>query len=271
MPRIGGAMGVGRLDAVRAEIEDGGEIVPPHHRPPVNTAEPHPSNPLGNLHQLPVVAQNQNGSNACGTTSLASVLSYWGQPTTHEQIDAGIRHFNLFSAPDALVGYARANGMRAEVKDGATLEDLAHMVDQGCPPIVLIDPDGGANANLHYLTVKGYTRDESGKISSVVVADSGDGADHRLSAQEFSEKWSAPKLGGVGTGMTNVMISVVPNDDRPVQGADGTSRPASSIALPTSDLGHAAESTFARGVANVTTGVSMAIDTIRNFFRSIFG
>jgi Peptidase_C39 like family len=267
MPRIG----VGRLAAVRAEIEDGGDVAPPHHRPSVSTTEPHPSIPLPVIHQLPVVAQHQGRTNACGTTALASVLSYWGQPTTHEQIDAGIRHFDLFSAPDALVGYARAHGLRAELKNGATLEDLAHMVDQGCPPMVVVDPDGSANANLHYLTVKGYSRDESGKISSVVVADSGDGADHRLSAREFTEKWSNAKLGGVGTGLTNVMISVVPNDDRQVQGADGTCRPASSIVLPTSDVGYAAESTFARGIANVTTGISMAVDTIVGFFRSIFG
>ena len=98
---------------------------------------------------LGVLAQNQGHTNACGTTSLANVMTYWGMPRTHEQIDHAVRAFDIFSAPEKLVSYARDNGLRAELKNGSSLNDIAHAIDQGSPPIVLIDPDSDKNANLH--------------------------------------------------------------------------------------------------------------------------
>ena len=111
-----------------------------------------------------MLAQDQGNTNACGTTSLANVLTDWGKPTTHEQVDSDIRHFDLFTAPDKIVDYARDHGMRAELKADASVNDLAKMIDQGVPPIVLMDPDSDSNANLHYMTVTGYNKDASGKM-----------------------------------------------------------------------------------------------------------
>lgn len=251
-------------------------------------AHAHRAAPLAD-HQLDVVQQDQGGSNACGTSSLAAVLSYWGPPTNHEEIDASIRHFDLFTAPDAIVAYARDNGMRSELKAGANLEDLASMVDQGVPPIVIIDPDDSDNLNLHYVTVSGYQRDDQGHVSSLVIADSGTNTTYVTDAKEFQKKWGQLKLGGVGTGLNNVMISVVPADGREIHGADGNTRRASDIALPQSSLSSTVESLFARGVASAASGVTTAADavwqgvqaagnaianaweSVKGFWNSIFG
>lgn len=213
---------------------------------------------------LGVLAQNQGNTNACGTTSLANVLTYWGKPTTHEQVDSSIRHFDLFTAPDKIADYARSHGMRAEMKTDANVEDLAKMVDQGVPPIILMDPDGGKNANMHYMTVSGYDRDANGKISDVVVADSAGGYRYKMPAEDFQQKWNNLKMGGISTGLSNVMISVVPNDGRKVTGGDGVTRNASDIQLPKSSLGSAIKSAPARGIADVISDVTTAADKVEH-------
>jgi hypothetical protein len=211
---------------------------------------------------LGVQAQDQGATNACGTTSLANVMTHFGKPRTHEQIDESIRAFNMFTAPDKLVEYARGNGMRSEIKTDASLDDLAKMVDQGVPPIVLMDPDADNNANLHYVTVTGYNRDASGKITDVAIADSAGGRRYTMPAAEFQAKWDNLKMGGVPTGLNNVMITAVPNDGRKLVGGDGVSRKASEIALPSSTLTSTLKSSLARLGANALSDVTGAADKV---------
>jgi hypothetical protein len=224
---------------------------------------------------LGVLAQDQGNTNACGTTSLANVMTHWGMPRTHEQIDESIRPFNLFTAPDKLVEYARDNGMRAELKADASLDDLARMVDQGAPPIVLMDPDKDDNANLHYVTVTGYTRDASGKLSELVIADSAGGYRYTMPVEEFQKKWDNLKLGGVGTGLNNVMITAVPRDGRMVTGGDGVQRRASDIALPRTSFWSNLKSGFARTIASaITSGANLASkvgDFFGKLWKGLFG
>lgn len=215
---------------------------------------------------LGVLAQDQGHTNACGTTSLANVMTYWGMPRTHEQIDQAVRPFDLFSAPDKLVSYAQDNGLRAELKNGASLEDLAHAVDQGTPPIVLIDPDNDKNANLHYVSVTGYNRDPSGKVSELAIADSAGGYRYTVPAADFQKQWDKLKMEGVSTGLDNVMITTVPKDNRPVVGGDGVTRNADQIQLPKSSLGATLESAPARAAADVlATGAHVAEDIWKVF------
>lgn len=227
---------------------------------------------------LGVLAQNQGQTNACGTTSLANVMTHWGMPRTHEQIDSSIRPFDLFTAPDKLVDYARANGLRADIKTDASLDDLAHMVDQGVPPIVLMDPDNGSNANLHYISVTGYNRGADGKISDVAIADSAGGYRYTMPAEEFQKRWNNLKMENISTGLSNVMISTVPNDGRSITGGDGVTRRASDIQLPKSTLGSNLKSGVARGAADLLAdgaGVAEkgwdAAKAVGGFFKKLFG
>ncbi len=247
---------------------------------------PHGQAPSGarklSPNDLGVLAQNQGNTNACGTTSLANVMTHWGMPRTHQQIDKSIRPFDLFTAPDKLVEYARDNGLHAEIKADAKLDDLARMIDQGVPPIVLIDPDKETNAVLHYVTVTGYTRGADGKISDLVIADSAGGHRYTMPAAEFQQKWDNLKLGGVGTGLNNVMITTLPKDGRTITGGDGVQRKASDIQLPRTGFFSNLKSGFARLVANGIANGASAIDTawnavktvgtaVKNVWKSIFG
>jgi hypothetical protein len=218
---------------------------------------------------LGVIPQDQGNTNACGTTSLANVMTHWGMPRTHEQIDDSVRAFDMFSAPDKLVEYARNNGMRAELKADASLDDIARMIDQGAPPIVLIDPDEDSNANLHYVTVTGYNRDESGKITDVVIADSAGGNRYTMDAAKFQQEWDNLKMGGIGTGLNNVMITAVPNDGRSVVGGDGQTRNVNDIQLPKSSFWSNIKSGFARGIANVLANVTNTASNVWNGIKSV--
>jgi predicted double-glycine peptidase len=217
------------------------------------------------------LAQDQGNTNACGTTSLANVLTHWGKPTTHQQVDSDIRHFDMFTAPDKIVEYARDHGMRAELKADASVNDLAKMIDQGVPPIVLMDPDSDKNANLHYVTVTGYNKDASGKITDLVIADSAGGDRYTMPVEEFQKKWDNLKMGGIGTGLNNVMISVVPNDGRKITGGDGVTRSASDIKLPKSSLWSNIKTSLARGVANLLANVTTGAAKIWEGAKKVWG
>jgi hypothetical protein len=212
---------------------------------------------------LELTPKNQGETNGCGTASLAGVMSYWGRPTEQATIDRQIRRANGFSAPDDLVRYANQNGMRASLKQGGSLEDLARMVDQGVPPITLVEPFGKPNPNdvgLHYVTVVGYQRDASGRIASVKIADTAGGQTYDVSARDFERHWSDLRVLGVSTGLDRVMITAVPRDGRTIVGSDGVERRAASIRLPgcspESYLSSMPGRTLAQGAMNVVNGAA---------------
>jgi hypothetical protein len=128
------------------------------------------------------------------------------------------------------------------------------MVDQDVPPIVLMDPDSGSNANLHYITVTGYNRDANGNISDLVIADSAGGDRYTMPAADFQQRWDNLKMGNIGTGLNNVMITTVPNDGRMITGGDGVARRASDIQLPKSSFWSNIKSGFARDEAPARPG-----------------
>lgn len=212
---------------------------------PASTPSFSPSVAKLSPNDLPVIPQNQGATNACGTTSLAMLLTYWSKPTDHFAIDKEIRQYDLPTAPDDIVSYANSRGMRASLKSDAGLEDIAKMIDQGVPVETLIDPLNPYDPNnsvidhgdtvLHYVTVTGYDRDAKGKITDVDISDPA-GVHYKVSADKFNEAWSDLKIDNVSTGLNRVMISMVPNDGRVIKGTDGISRKASDIDLPSNGL-----------------------------------
>lgn len=238
---------------------------------------------------LGVMPQNQNTqgtNNACGTTALASLMSYFGVPTTHQQIDASIRPFDFGTGSTDLVAYANAHGMRAQLKDGASLGDLTSMIDKGVPPMVLMDPDGGSNTNLHYVTITGYTRNADGSVKDLLISDTwgatgaAQGQRYSMPAAEFDAKWGNLKLAGISTGESREMICMVPAHGT-VVGGDGVTRDAASIELPTSSLRdelraapmHLIESTataLGNAAQKVKDELKSAASKVRDFFKSLF-
>ncbi len=216
---------------------------------------------------LGVRPQNQfdgDARNACGTTSLASILDFWapGSPIAkHQVLDKAIRQADLFTAPDELLRFARDNGYRAGIKTDASLDDIRRMLDQGVPVQVMVDPDGdGGDITLHYVAVTGYKTDASGRLTGLTITDPGGGEVYEEDADHFTKRWSNLKLQGVETGLNRMMMTYVPEGDRPIKGLDGQVRRAADLELPGNGfLGSVFSDsqparTLTRGISNAVNG-----------------
>ena len=117
---------------------------------------------------LPDVASmpyyQQGTANACGTTSLAMVMTYLGVPETKDSIDAVIRRMNIFTSPEDMIGFARDNGLQAQGYNHGSWPDIEPDAARGAPCILLINasyayPDGTYNSGLHYVVLTGHGTD----------------------------------------------------------------------------------------------------------------
>lgn len=180
--------------------------------------------------------EDQGATNGCGTTSLAMMLSFWKDKPgafNREKIDSSIRHFNLFTSPQNVGSYARDNGMRAEVVNKAKVEDLTKLLDQGVPTQILYDPNGdGSDEALHYVVATDYTKDEKGNVTGIKIADPAGGYETTVPIEEFKERWDKLEFMGQNTGLSNVMIPMLPKENTPIKGKDGVVRDSKDIQLP---------------------------------------
>jgi hypothetical protein len=188
---------------------------------------------------------DQGNTNSCGTTSLTSVLKYFGSDVKdHWEIDKKIRstRFDMFTAPGDIVSFAESKGFRAGLKNNATFEDLASFVDKGIPAIILIDPSSEYNFNMHWMVVKGYERNEKGEIDNFKIADPSGGWSYNQSAAELKKQWGNIRVGfekfpvtgdkkSFSTGYNNLMITMVPKN-KIIKTPDGKPIDTNLVVIP---------------------------------------
>ncbi|MFN3428358.1 MAG: C39 family peptidase [Candidatus Sericytochromatia bacterium] len=188
--------------------------------------------------------QHQAGTNGCGTTGMAMILSFWqGRPGAFDraQIDARIRcgpDALAFTSPNHLVRYGRGQGFRCRGINHGSWDRLLGLLDQGVPVLVLYDPPGdGHDMLLHYVVVVGYTESPAGEVSHLTIADPATGRLAGLRRTDFEARWHDLRLLGVSTGLSEVMIVVLPDTNTPVRHRMGTLGMTDDIHLPEGDLG----------------------------------
>ena len=135
---------------------------------------------------LPSVAsmpfELQGSANACGTTSLAMVMSYLGVPETKEAIDSVIRRLDIFSSPEDLTGFARGLGLQAQGYNHGAWPDVEADAVRSAPSILLINadysyPDGSSISGFHYVVVTGHGVDPANGQRYAVLHDPNFGSD----------------------------------------------------------------------------------------------
>ncbi|MFN8671755.1 MAG: C39 family peptidase [Candidatus Sericytochromatia bacterium] len=181
---------------------------------------------------IPYKIDDQGDTNACGTTSLASVLNYYNEDKSknidHWKIDKSIRATGLgdggmFTAPSSIVSYAKKNGFNAGLQKNTTIEDLAKRIDKGVPSMVLIDttPEDKNDAAFHWMVVTGYTKDDKNQINKLKMADPSGGYVSDVDVADFKKQWGNLKAGfnyndkikmSVGTGYNNLSVVIVPKN-----------------------------------------------------------
>src|SRR5215471_5663516 len=91
---------------------------------------------LPNADQMPYF--DQGSQNACGTTTLAEIMSYLGVPETKDDIDSTIRQMNIYTAPDDMIRYARDHGLEAEGYNNSSWDEVKAMLDAGHPVLAMV-------------------------------------------------------------------------------------------------------------------------------------
>lgn len=183
--------------------------------------------------------QDQGRTNGCGTTSLAMLLSFWKGKAgayTREGIDKTLRPANGPTPPNAIEGYVRSQGFDVTTHNHGSLEDLAKNLDAGLPTLLLINSDPSRVAYYHYVVAVGYTRDASGKVDSVTIANPAGGQIQTRSAADLDKSWADLSVWGHSTGMDRLMFTIKPKGDVSVKGQDGKTRSSNDLNLP-SDTG----------------------------------
>jgi hypothetical protein len=168
---------------------------------------------------------------------MSMVLNYWGitgKAADVNRIDDRIRphsadrKIDSFSAPRDLARYARAQGLYAGLRNEASTDDLKRLVDQGVPPMILVDVDAPKGTGLHYVAISGYST-TAGK-REWEIADPW-GYKHTWGDAELLRLWSNVRYKGVALPYNRLMLTVAPKQGL-VMTPDGKIRSAQSLSLP---------------------------------------
>lgn len=219
--------------------------------------------------------QEQEG-NSCGTTSLSMLLKYWqghnleNNVTTIDQyiraqgqlevaLPGGIKKFEIdgYTAGRDIVEYAQQHGMRAGLKNNASISDIKAYIDKGVPVMCLTDWnfEGGtrempAKANpdaksVHWVNIIGYEyqqNPESKQTELYLKIANPHGIVQRVSESDFKKIWEDIKLKAgnklINTGMDRLLVAMVPRDDQAsIVAPNGTVYQAGDISIPTGNDG----------------------------------
>jgi len=186
-----------------------------------------------------------DGDNYCGQFATSMALRYYKINHDPQEVYRQANPAGIFTSPSALVESLNMNGLDANVKHNAGLEDIAKKIDSKAPVIVLVGTESGSP---HWVAIHSYQRNYKGEIISVTMRDSywGYNRSYTMKADEFQEKWANP-LGTAwysgAAGYKNLMVDI-----------KGKKTPDSSPSLFGFNFNYAAEETMAGGINDAVTG-----------------
>jgi hypothetical protein len=131
----------------------------------------------------------QGADNTCAQATATVVLNYWGVNQDYQELVNQQNRWNLATHYDNIVKLFKAKGLNAKAMRGGTIGYLKTLVDQGKPPIVLLEFNNDL-MQQHYITVVGYNN-VTGKI---IFHDSIDGPYRQLDEEEFHMMWQSKHL-----------------------------------------------------------------------------
>lgn len=142
---------------------------------------------------------------ACGTTSLAYTLQYFGIDVSPDEVDAQLRfHENdMFTDPIGIKEFSQSQGLDAGIFINGTVEDIKYYTDQNIPVLLNIsttagDPDifGG-----HWVVALSVCEDEEASLGGIpkttVVMYDPNGRQFGMSPSHLYEFWNDLSIWGV--------------------------------------------------------------------------
>lgn len=120
----------------------------------------------------------------CGPAALASLLTYYGHPTTQDEIAQDIflpRHFGTLSMD--LLLYSKAKGLDTKVVEG-NLNLLKSEIEQKHPIVVFLNLGLKIFPKGHFITVVGYD-----DLNQAIIAHSGREPEQRIPYVRLLQAW----------------------------------------------------------------------------------
>ena len=130
---------------------------------------------------VPFVKQKDN---FCGPAAIASVLEYYGEDISQEEIAGKVYTPKLVGALISdMENFARENGYQAETING-NIEALEAEIDEGVPVILLVDKGKWKVSVPHYYVVYGYN-----KGKDVFILHTGDKSAQEIKFDKLDSEW----------------------------------------------------------------------------------
>lgn len=132
---------------------------------------------------------HQGHDNTCAQATSSVVLNYWGVKQSYQQLVDEQNHWNLPTKYDNIVKYMESKGLKAQAYRKGNINFLHHLVDQGTPPIVMLEFNNDL-FEQHYVVVVGYN-----KINhTVIIHDSIDGPYMQYDEDTFLQMWQSKDM-----------------------------------------------------------------------------
>jgi hypothetical protein len=134
---------------------------------------------------------DQGDTKACGTSSLAMIMSYLGVPVSRQDIDSEVRRIDQGAMPQPLIDYAREHGLNAEGYNHGSWDEIKSYVDRGIPVQTLIKTHAdGDPSHGHFVAVVGFRTDPATGKEQIGFRNSADGGKvDWMDRAEFENKW----------------------------------------------------------------------------------
>ncbi|MNK68043.1 bacteriophage N4 adsorption protein B [compost metagenome] len=140
------------------------------------------------VNDVPFFQQNPN-DNTCAQAAMSVVLNYWGKDTSYSKVVNESNRFNLPTSPQTVESYLKHNGLTAQPYRQGKLSFLRSLVDQGRPPMVLLQ----FGNSEHWVVVVGYNQSQK----TIIMHDSIDGAFTEMKESDFVGKWQNKMMSGI--------------------------------------------------------------------------
>ena len=198
------------------------------------------------LNQFENYSVSINGDNYCGQFSTAMIFQYYGINKDGNKIYSETNPGGIFTAPSTLVEYLNLNGLDANEKNNASIQDLIKKLDNNTPVQCLVSTESGTP---HWVAVFGYETDGSGHVTAIKMRDSywGINSTKVMPIDQFNKAWKDPMGTGFASnfvGYSNLMIDI-----------KGTKKPDKAPSILNVNFSTATQDNIAGGINDVVTGV----------------
>ncbi len=221
--------------------------------------------------RLPLSPLKQVG-NACGTTSLATVFTAMGKPSSQEVLDKRIRKADVWTPLRSMVAEAKEAGLFAELYSKTTFDEIVANIKADRLMIALIDTNTKKyGLNSHYVVIHGVESKPESKLKLLVITNPASGKTTVTDFDTFEKRWKDPRYLNVNVGFNNTMIAISKRDDLPLSPHKALAQEADRVGYAGNQLANAwvdaQEGNYQEAAKRATDALQEGVKGLGQWFR----